>query len=213
MLLATWPGSTITIPKVQTRNLSCKDWPMSSGVGQGFYLVSLDPEPGHLSTLLCCLLYSFLKIISLSLKFHFIFWTLFLPRVYKVSIYKLSLWKVAAVPRSAAALLRLGAVEWQVHSTLRKAVAAQLTLEKLIIQSFSILVKIEWCKRKEKRYFWEKTCHLPHWRNGVKTCVQMPEARGEQWCPIIAAKSCINWPVMGWKLPPTRIPNIQVLFS
>lgn len=51
---------------------------MPSGVGQGFYPVSLHPEPGLLTTLLCRLtVYSFLKIMFLSLKFDFVIWTVF----------------------------------------------------------------------------------------------------------------------------------------
>lgn len=78
---------------------------MSSGVGQGLYLVSLNSEPRHLTTVLCWLLYFFF----LSLKFYFIMWTPFFPHVYEVQIYKLSLWKVTAicwiiVPKSAAPL-------------------------------------------------------------------------------------------------------------
>lgn len=58
--------------------------------------MSLNPELRHLTTVLCCPLYSFLKIIFV-LQSSISFWTLFFPHVYKVQLYKLCLWTVIAL--------------------------------------------------------------------------------------------------------------------
>ena len=116
------------------------------------------------TTLLCWLLYSFFFLLSyfsfLKILFHYL--DSFIPHEYKAQIYKLSLRTVIAlswiaVPRSLAALAVITGGWMASHSTLRKAVSVHLRKtdnSKL----FSILVKIEWCKRKENRSFWEKTC-------------------------------------------------------